>query len=599
MKHETQGKSRFYERFQVEDVINFFSGQLLQAKSPDGAQVFLQAIKVRRRPLPKGFQDALRKLQHPNLAPILDVMEEEDQIILVHPPFSGDPLPLIVNKERTMDPDNAVRIVHNCLRTLQDLERLPLPLSATLDPKNILLVGHKPLLLFYYVKDSKQSTFDEKWRELLFYLVTGQAPIGGLKQCEKLLDEKKIPSRVARLALQCLDRKFSLGQITHSVGRYVASRSREEGGESGRKGRSRKTLYTAIGVAAAALVLVTLSVSSQIGLGEAYNQWAGEREVRLRDGEIVDQFTFTKHKEWFTLPYTFKDVTNIRGDFTLKTLNGFTGYVETKDRQSVFGFYVKKETGIVSLFYYMKGKMYPIGESGEQFRIKPGKKYTFEVIYIPGEPVRISIQEYGEGERYVAVGTTHMNGELTMRFRGEEGATLYFPQMTSTDRQALEQTFLNGQPWRIGYGQGIIRPDDEYITRLSVYPNTQIRINAAESDRFAFIPPEKGNPLQLNLQGVDNSMYRLVWQKNEKKLVLYLLEQKLVETPVNWEPKKDKPILVTFTPDQLDKLSVTVSQDSNQTEIKYTNPNGPVAIREVSMIHEKGLELVGVKTSGE
>lgn len=35
LKQGSRLNRRYYERFQVEDVINFFSGQLLQAKSPE------------------------------------------------------------------------------------------------------------------------------------------------------------------------------------------------------------------------------------------------------------------------------------------------------------------------------------------------------------------------------------------------------------------------------------------------------------------------------------------------------------------------------------------------------------------------------------
>jgi hypothetical protein len=606
LKQETHVKRRYYERFQVEDVINFFSGQLLQAKSPDGAQVFLQSIKVTRHPLPKGYQEALKKLQHPNLAPILDVMEEEDQIILVHPPFSGDPLPLIVNKERTMDPDTAVHIVHKCFKTLHDLERLPLPLSATLDPKNILLVGHKPLLLFYYIKDSKQASFDEKWRELLYYLLTGHAPMGGLKQCEKQLEEKKVPSKVAKLALQCLDRKFTQEQVAQAVHRYMASRSKEGGSGFSRKKRARKVLYTTVGVAAAALVLVTLTVAQlQSGDPSSSDPFQGvfaqdeESQIKTGDKEIVESYRFTKEKDWLTLPYTFRGVSNLRGEFVLEKLSGFTGYLEEPNKSSVFGFYVNKK-GQVVLFHRIGDKMYPIGESGSNYQVKPGKKYTFEIFYFPGEPVRISLNEQGEVDKWMAVGTAPMNGELTMRFRGEDGATLYYPQLNTTDKETVEQVWMSQQPWRIGFGQAILTIDNELRSRLKVYPKTQIRMSMADANKFAFIPPDKGNPLQMELQAVDNSMYRLVWEKNDKKLALYLMQQKVAEAPIKWEPEKGEPILVTVT-SEMEKLSVKVSQGTHTTEIKYTNNSAPVAVREIFLVNQRGFDLVEIKdrTNGQ
>ena len=93
---------RYYEKFQVEDVMVMFSRQIALARTPDGAQVFLQEIKVRRS-LPPGIVEMLSNLQHPYVAPILEVLMEGDRIVLVHPPLEGDPLSLVVNEENPMN----------------------------------------------------------------------------------------------------------------------------------------------------------------------------------------------------------------------------------------------------------------------------------------------------------------------------------------------------------------------------------------------------------------------------------------------------------------------------------------------------------------
>ncbi|MGX9705778.1 MULTISPECIES: hypothetical protein [Laceyella] len=607
MKQDTNVKRRFYERFQVEDVINFFSGQLLQAKSSDGAQVFLQSIKITRRPLPNGYQEAFRRLQHPYLAPILDLIEEENELLLVHPPFAGDPLPLTVNKERAMDPEVAVRIVGKCFKTLRDLERLPLPLSATLDPKNILLNGHKPLILFYYMKDPKTPRFDEKWRELLYYLLTGQAPMGGLKQCEAELERRKIPSRVAKLALMSLDRKHPYADVLHAVESYIDAKAGNQGSGLSRKNAAskktkRKGVVTTVTIAAAALVLVTLAVSqwkpeeSYTGLFENPDNAVGQQggdQINTGDS-LVQSIHFSNDKTHFSLPYTLTGNSNLRGEFELAKLNGFFGYLESSDGNAQYGIHINKQ-GSIELYHTMGSKMTKVGVSGDGYKVRPGKKYTFEILYYPNEPLRLAFSEEGQPEKWIATGITPVSGELKMRFTGKEGAVLYYPVPNPvTDKQMVERVWMNQQPWHLDFGQAVLTLDDEQRSRLRVFPATQVRLGANDATKFSFVPNTTEDLFQVDIQTINNARYRLVLEGKEKKASLFKLDEKIekvAEKPLDGEGDTLYTVMIkpSFT-----KLTIDLVRGSNKTTLEYTDKS-PILIRDVTLQNRNGFELVEEK----
>jgi hypothetical protein len=601
LKQGSRLNRRYYERFQVEDVINFFSGQLLQAKSPDGAQVFLQSIKITRRPLPSGYRESFRRLQHPNLAPILDVMEEKDQIILVHPPFSGDPLPLIVNKERAMEPEVAVRVVNRCFKTLLDLSRLPLPLSATLDPKNILLNGQKPLLLFYYMKDPEKPRYDEKWRELLFYLLTGQSPIGGHKSAEKILNEKKIPQKIAKLALFALNRQRNFEEVAESIENYLQHHADEAGLSRSRKEKSnRKKVYATVTVAAAALVLVSLAVAQWqpkdsyssdnplaglfVSSGDKANQAKGENQL----------IQFTKEKDQYTLSKSIQGNSVLKGDFILKETNTFLGYLEAEDKSSIYGLYID-EKGEIGLFHQVGGdKVTTIAKSGNQYRISPNKKYHFEIYYLSGNPVHISLQEEGKKEKWIAVGITPMRGEMKLKFRGDEGARLNAPKVDGiSDKSSALRDWLNHQPWIIDFGQAILSVDEQNRNYLDVFPKSQVRLDAGAASGFLIQPPPNES-FAMDIQSVGDERFRLVWSDKKDQVELFDVNgnmKKVAEQRMdNYDGKTPLQVAVTTT---LNILNIQLTHGSNVTELNHTAEN-PVLIKDVTL-RNTGFKIIEAK----
>ncbi len=592
LKQGNRLNHRYYERFQVEDVINFFSGQLLQAKSPDGAQVFLQSIKITRRLLPTRYRETFRSLQHPNLAPILDVIEEKDQIILVHPPFSGDPLPLVVNKDRAMEPEEAVRVVNHCFKTLHHLNRLPVPLGATLDPKNILLDGQKPLLLFYYMKDPEKPRYDEKWRELLFYLLTGQFPMGGVKRTEKALDEKKIPQKIAKLALDALDRKRTFGEVSRLVENYSKDYISGEVGSRGRRNKNKKKVYAIATVAAAALVLVSYAVA-EWGPEKSYssnNPLTGMMAADKNKMEQAKQYNqtiqFTKAKDKYTLPYEYVENNSLSGEFVLKEKNTFLGYLESVDQSAIYGLHID-EKGEIGLFHQLEGnRITTIAKSGDQYRIKPNKKYLYQIHYLAGNPIRISFQEEGKKERWMAVGITPLRGEMKVHFRGGDGSVLYNPKMNSLiDPGTVIRKWMNQQPWMIDFGQAILSSDKKGQMSLEAFPNSQIRLEANAASRF-IVQPSSNEPFTMDIQTLGIPRYRLVL--SGKEAVLYDSDGQVAEQAV-LEYDRKKPVNVAIT-SNMNTLNINLANGSNSIEINHTAKE-PVLIKDVTMRNDDGFVL--------
>ncbi|TCS96419.1 hypothetical protein [Hazenella coriacea] len=598
MKHEeNHNHRRYYERFQVEDVINFFSGQLLQAKSSDGAQVFLQRIKYSRRPLPEGFSDALCKLQHSNLAPVLDVLEEEDQLILVHPPFSGDPLPLVVNKDEPMESEKAIRIANKCFRTLMDLEQLPLPLQATLDPKNILLDGNQPLLLFYYIKDSKPSSSDEKWRELLFFLLAGQTPQRGQKQHEKQLEEKRVPSKIMQIALRCLDQKFTIKQLQEMMEQYIKANDQVKSGLSrgAKQRKNRKSLYTTVALATAALVLVSITVSqiSNPGNGIAsnsfFNLFQGDSDKEVKPDELYQSFHFTDQGEVFTFDEKIVGNTSIRGEFELKTLNGFQGIVETVDQSVAFGIQIDKE-GKINVFQKLDDKQHMIDRSGDLYRVQPGKKYTFEIFHFPNQPLRLYVSEEGQVKKWLNIGKFVFNKEFTLRFEGGSGSILYVPQIYNvSNHTVVDNLLMNQQPWRLDYGQGLIDIDDQGQNHLLVYSKSKLRIDSSAASNFIFMPPKKGDLLHMDLEMIDGARYRLNLAQNH--LALTRNEEKIKEQEINWNLNRDQPVQMSIIT-SYNTIKVKVTQGSYTTEVEYNQGDAFGGLRDATLYNDHGFTMI-------
>ena len=187
MQSENRAAGRYYERFQVLDTIHFFNRKLILAKEPNGRQVFLQEIEMNHF-VPPGIREVLRNFDHPHVAPIQDVIEEHRRIILVHPPMIGEPLSMLVDPDHPMPPIQALRIFRRLLRTMVDLYNLPLPMTTTLDPRNVIMNENHPYVLFLNFKCHRLDFM--KSGELL-YFADGKEPEGDVRR--SIEDHQDIP----------------------------------------------------------------------------------------------------------------------------------------------------------------------------------------------------------------------------------------------------------------------------------------------------------------------------------------------------------------------------------------------------------------------
>ncbi|GGE10037.1 hypothetical protein GCM10011571_09180 [Marinithermofilum abyssi] len=204
---------RYYERFEVEDVLTFFTGQLIQARSTDGARVLLQEIKL-IRPLPPGSKELLYNIQHPHMLSVLDVIMEKGVVVLVHPMFTGEPLPLIVNKQNPMEPFKALNVYRKLIRTMIDLNRLPMPVWTVLDPRNILMSGDQPFVLFCGLKRYTPQPKRDQRNALLYYLLAGQHPNDVKYRHQKLSKPlRRVPAPIRELALELVENQYTPEEI--------------------------------------------------------------------------------------------------------------------------------------------------------------------------------------------------------------------------------------------------------------------------------------------------------------------------------------------------------------------------------------------------
>ncbi|MFC4075726.1 hypothetical protein [Salinithrix halophila] len=180
-----------------------------------------------KRPLPPGAGEVLKRLQHEQLPPVLDVFEERDYVVVVHPPLSGEPLSLLVRPGEGMALGHALTVYRSLLRAAVQFSHLPLPLTVTLDPQNIVLEGTRPYFLFFGFRHFILYPPDEQWRFLLYYLLTGKRmDREGMDHSGAL---SSVPGPVKDLLFQALDSAATMEQVLESTEWLLQSGCLHEG----------------------------------------------------------------------------------------------------------------------------------------------------------------------------------------------------------------------------------------------------------------------------------------------------------------------------------------------------------------------------------
>ncbi|PTX53057.1 hypothetical protein C8P63_1293 [Melghirimyces profundicolus] len=424
---------RYYERFQVEDVLTFISRQLVQAKTVDGREVYIQEIKT-NQPLPPGAREIFLNMNFPHVAPVLDVIIQDDRITLVHPPFSGDPLPLVVNEKDPMKPRKALRVFEKLLKTMQSLEQLPLSLSTTLDPRNI-CIADEPYVLFYWIKNYSLDPPDEQWQHLLIYLLTGVIPKNKGERLKLLSRNHKIPTDYRQLALDCYDPNKTRDDILLQVRQLMEQPSVES------RSLRKKTLSLKPIFRLGAIILISFAIGGWLGYTAATlngSREAAEKPghpssaVLHREGKKVE---FNETRNQYHLPQTQTGPVQVRGEIIRTRYQPFSIIFQVDDRSKFYGVNID-ERGNIRMYESTDGMEGddPTFVKLSEYTVSPNQRYKFDIRYSPGEPLRFSIQKKGDPSPRVAFGPEPIahpvDAPYQVQFRGGAGTKLYNLNLT-------------------------------------------------------------------------------------------------------------------------------------------------------------------------
>lgn len=447
MRSTDKKRGRYYEHYQVEDVLTFFSGQLISAKSPDGMQVLLQEITANKT-LPSGLKELLTNLDNEHLAPVLDVIEEQDRIVLVHPPLKGEPLFLLVEPRHGMDPAQALSIFQKLLRTAVRLEKSPIPLFTTLHPRNIILEGNRPFVLFVSFEKFSKNQADEKWRFLLYFLLTGFQLDQPLTDPESDRNIRELPKPLKDLVLLSMDPEQTMESVLE-VAEQTAVPKTQKSSSPKRKVPSKKLVYPAVAVV---LLIVGAIFGGQLIWDNedaaAEIEKEAERELRLKGKSTYSDISFNDEKPVSkSLPPSIKGSFHIFGELVQKEGKPFSISLASENVDSNFGLQVDEE-GTVRLFQFVSGETFDLTKTGNNFKIEPNHKYRMDVYYIPGQPFRVAVSEVGKDKKWVAVGKVPIESRFKVELKGVKGTHFNRPTISEvqTESESLS-TWMNWQPW--------------------------------------------------------------------------------------------------------------------------------------------------------
>lgn len=577
--------------FQVEEVLNFHSGQLARATTPNGAKVFLQEIRI-DSPLPRNFPDMLRNSERMNLAPILDVIIKKGKILLVHPPFSGDPLPMIVDEENPLDPYEALDLYYKMLRTMLELGKLPVPFYTTLDPKNIFVNKGQPFLLFYGAEKFERFESIEKWRTLLYFLLTGTQAEKDSVRRKRLANLQKLPPEIGKLALECMDRKITPYEVLNRARNIIDSRKKTK-----EKKPAMRRVYLLL--AAAASLVVIAFIGYQSAYSDEIKQFIGMDNSAAQMNPFEASQNQTEQSEVvfksevgtvYNSPKLVEGPTRVYGEFQLEKIQPFSAELFGKGKHYSYGVKLTNE-GEFIVYQWVKDKYYPLVESGDAFRAEPYKNYIVELLYIPNEPLRISISEKGSTNKWIAVGAVPMDWVFRVDFLGRKGTVLKNPTVERIpgDVKALA-AWMNNEDWELVSGHGIVGDDG-----FTLKKNSKARITDFRSSSFVFNQTEEGTggPLRLELESVDGARFHFDWtKKNVLKLYRQDEENQQVHNQLigwDWLPHKDTHVNIIADSNE---LAVEIKQGENEESVKYTQVNEtPISPRALSIISLNDLKL--------
>ncbi|QKG84191.1 hypothetical protein GXN76_06690 [Kroppenstedtia pulmonis] len=587
MIRERERQVRYYERFQVEDVLTFFTGQLIQARSPDGARVLLQEIKL-LKPLPPGAGEMLKQLQHPQMLSVLDVIVEKDVVVLVHPIFSGEPLPLVVDKNNPMEPAQALRLYRKLIKTMVDLAKFPIPLWTTLDPRNVCLYGDEPFVLFCGLNRYTPKPRNDQKQDLLYYLLAGEHPRNVQYSGQDLSKRiKQVPVAIREFAVELLNDTYTLEQILEKADKILQDLPESNEKKGFKKLNQKRTVPLAV------VTVMLVLAGGAIGYS-AYGQWFPNSAKPLdKDGKengSKQVIRFTKDRmETHVLAPEMDDSSAIRGSLQQTELNSFL--VQLRSNTSAYTYGIRTDSkGRLELFQKGDGQAYTVKQQDPSFRIKEGKAYHIQLYYIEGEPLRVSVKDSDSDQKWVAVGTVPLDSDLRVEVKGLQGTEFQSPKISSiTEGEEAKQSWMAPHPWNLVFGEGT-------IGKKSIILNGQSLLRSHRGNISFFTFRRNGEdskePLHMELEGADGSRYVFLWEEKDK-LSLYQDVQGgdlLTEKRLDWSFQEEQDTEVSILT-SLNQLTIRISQNSNQSSLEYTHDQ-LIDIQSISIKSDSDLELL-------
>jgi hypothetical protein len=492
-------QKNYLAQFCIEDVITLVSGQLLMARTLDGSRYILQEIQLRRA-LPPGFEMVLRHLDHPHLPKIVDVLEEADSVVLVHPPLTGEPLSLLVNEKNVMHPMKSLEIFRKLLRTLLDLNRLPLPLGTTLDPRNIIMDGDHPYLLVIHFKHFSGYQEDERWRELLFFLLTGERPDRNRleKQWERV--QHRIPPEMQPLVRDCFDMDKGISEILSKASKIQWNRARVQN-----KRISKRVVFS---TSMAALLVFGAIVGYQVASQASLQKKPLDQTVIAQQGQNVDlPFSAMRFDGSGSFqPVTFKatDGAWIRFHVSVPE-SGWPLVVRLGSTPDAPTITIQKEE---------EPLIWEVWESGETGTYEA----QMEILLLPRQPVRFALSD-PEGEwKWMAAAPSIDSVPSEVNLSGGDGVSITEGVVRSLARsEDVAASWNEGLPWSLVRGEALIKEGKWTLgagSVATVRPDAPITLTyRPRSDRQAQLIMEwelnQGDPLRLVVKSDGMTLFRM------------------------------------------------------------------------------------------
>ncbi|PTM58491.1 hypothetical protein [Desmospora activa] len=580
-------KGRYYERYQVEDVLTFFSGQLVSAKSPDGARVFLQEITL-SKPLPPGAKEILTNLENEHLAPILDVMEEKERIVLVHPPMGGEPLSLLVQPRRGMEPSQALTVYRRLLRTAINLSELPIPLYTTLDSRNIIIEGNRPYVLFISFEKFTKRQADEKWRYLLHFLLNGFRMESRPENPEGDRSIRELPDALKKLVIMAMDPENSMQDVLDAAEKTVLPKQQKKMATD-KRGNTRVIVYSGV---VAAVVITGIIVGNQFTNtpAQAEHEQKIQEELDKPGNTVLFKDVVFQRLQSLPekLPPSLEGPFLVQGELVQNEANPFKFYVSSQDLESDFGLEVD-DKGQLILFQYINGETKELANSGDEFSIDPKKEYGVEILYVPEDSFRVAVTDQKTEEKWVSVGPVPTPSTFNVVVEGSKGTAFKNPSVAKVEeKQEAISGWMEKQPWMLQQGTGILRKG-----QIDLAGDTRIHLEK-NIDSFVLTRPKgfDDDPIRMRLDAVDGTSYQFIWMKNgqmELEKTGYETEKLDIQYfGPSWVPDEETRISIVSGSEE---FGIIVEQGSKIVSLG-TNVESPVKIDNIIIENQSWIRLI-------